>query len=400
MSRNWFPILFLLGLSAILYAYRLGFPHEQYYDEVYHVKTAHEYLSLSGNTENTHPPFGKEMMALMIKVLGDKPWVWRFYALICGLACLGVFFLLAQRFFQQTSWAFCAASLLALDGIHLTQSRIAMLNTPMLLGMLLSVFFFIKIAENPEKIRHYFLFGISFGLAIATRWISVLVLPVLAMLCFLLFPKIKNYKKTAALFFAASLLAISLYFLTHSILFFIPGAEKNLWQYQKNMLDYHAHLSATHTYGSTWWGWPIMVRPIWYFFERQEPLVYGILCIANPLVIWMFFPALGYLVWNFFKTRNVKILFIFLGFLSQWLPWAFIGRVKFFHYFHTAMPFLILMVTFYLRDLWMSGKVGKIFTMGYLIGVLVMAFYWYPLWTAYPVDEMYFQNHLWFKNWI
>lgn len=51
----------LIGLSS---------PQEMYFDEIYHARTAGEYLEGRDAYEFTHPPLGKELMALSIATLG------------------------------------------------------------------------------------------------------------------------------------------------------------------------------------------------------------------------------------------------------------------------------------------------------------------------------------------
>ncbi|HEX2294308.1 MAG TPA: phospholipid carrier-dependent glycosyltransferase [Actinomycetota bacterium] len=52
----------LVGLSS---------PQEMYFDEIYHARTAGEYLEGRDAYEFTHPPLGKELMALSIATLGS-----------------------------------------------------------------------------------------------------------------------------------------------------------------------------------------------------------------------------------------------------------------------------------------------------------------------------------------
>ena len=66
---------------------------------------------------------------------------------------------------------------------------------------------------------------------------------------------------------------------------------------QKQMFDYHDHLVATHPYASSWWQWPILERPISYFYhdyrtgaDTNNPAaccVAEILALPNPFV-WLF----------------------------------------------------------------------------------------------------------------
>ena len=401
--RKFFIPAFLFLALTVLYTSRLSFPEKEYYDEVYHVKTAREFLALKGNTDTAHPPLGKLLIALSIRTFGDFPWAWRLVPCLAGLGAILVFQRLARRVFESDSFGWLAAMLFALDGISFTQARIAMLNAAMMFFMLLTVLFFIKILESSGREKKYFfLCGVFLGLGVATRWVSLAVLPVLGMIFLGQFRRVESWADFLfkALLFLV-ILPMAIYFSSHIILFWSQGYKGwDILKYQVQMFRYHASLHATHHYGSPWWSWPLLKRPIWYFFERRAGLVYGILCIGNPAVIWALAPAAIYLVWQLFSPRGRVCAFILMGFLSQWLPWAFVSRVKFFHYFYTAMPFLALAITFALKDLWQSGKPGRIAGAFYIVLVLGLFAYWYPLLAGCPISEAYFENHLWFKSWI
>ena len=61
-------IVFLVVLPTRLIG--LASPQEMYFDEIYHARTAGEYLQGRDAYEFTHPPLGKELMALSIRTLG------------------------------------------------------------------------------------------------------------------------------------------------------------------------------------------------------------------------------------------------------------------------------------------------------------------------------------------
>ena len=65
---------------------------------------------------------------------------------------------------------------------------------------------------------------------------------------------------------------------------------------QQQMFGYHYDLKATHPYGSKWWQWPFILRPISYYYHdwrtgaaTQDPTaccVAEIIAIPNPAVWW------------------------------------------------------------------------------------------------------------------
>src|SRR5262249_23907298 len=80
--------------------------------------------------------------------------------------------------------------------------------------------------------------------------------------------------------------------------FFTRGQFHNLADlvdYQKQAYIYHATLTATHPYGSPWFSWPFLVRPVAYYYEYQglgidqlthHSLVGGIIDVGNPVIWW------------------------------------------------------------------------------------------------------------------
>jgi len=393
------------ALCLAVYGCHLGFPTEPYYDEVYHVPTAREYLTRSPTTTDTvHPPLGKLLIAVSIWAFGDTPWVWRSASFAAGILLICLVFALVRKLTQNFWIALLAAFFLAVEGIQITQSRIAMLNAPMMLfmfGSLLAVLPYLKDLKAPRS-RSFFASGVCLGLAVSIRWVSLGILGVIGLFLFKRFFEEKNqwaFLRDALLFFF--LVPLAIYVSAHLVIPLVQGRPwMDIWNYQLHMARYHATLTEPHGYGSEWWGWPLLVRPIWYFFERKEELVYGIFCIGNPAIYWMIPVAMAYVLFQWLRKLDTLHGIVLFGFLTQWLPWAWIGRVKFFHYFHAAVPFAVIAVALLFERIWHMGRAGKWIVAGYLLLVLVMFVYWYPLYTGIPISEAYFQNHLWFKSWV
>ena len=107
-----------------------------YFDEIYHVRTAYEHLQGLSPYEISHPPLGKLLIALGIAVLGMHPLGWRLAGCLCGIAMLPVIYVLAKRLFGRERPALAAAAFLALDFMHFTQTRIALIDAPAVLLIL------------------------------------------------------------------------------------------------------------------------------------------------------------------------------------------------------------------------------------------------------------------------
>jgi dolichyl-phosphate-mannose--protein O-mannosyl transferase len=395
----------IIGFYLVACGVRLGFPGKQYYDEVYFAKTAQEIiLGQRTFTETTHPPLGKLYIAASLWLLGDESWVWRLPSLVCGTLLLIVLFSLTQQLTRNPRLALLVTFLMAIDGIHITQSRIAMVNAPMLLWMFLALLALLPYLTGRvvSRSRSFLAAGIFLGAAISVRWAGFYVYPlILLCLAFRFWREKEQLSFVSDLLVYLFLVPILLYFATHTIIPMVQGYPwKNIWTIQQHMYRYHVDLRATHGYSSAWWSWPLIIRPIWYFFERKNELVYGILCIGNPAVYWVGPFAIGYVLFKWMEERKFLYGFILAGFFSQWLPWILPKRVEFFHYFYSAVPFVFMAVALLLQRFWQIPKVGKWIVAGYLLIVTGLFIYWYPLYTGLPISEASYRNHLWFKAWI
>src|SRR5678816_3662075 len=119
----------LLILAAAAFRLpRLGFPSEEVFDEVYHAKTALQYLQGVPPTEWVHPPTAKLLIAVGVWAFGYNSWAWRLMPALAGIALAPVFYLLARQAVPRERAAMLASALLLCDGVYLVQSRIAMTN--------------------------------------------------------------------------------------------------------------------------------------------------------------------------------------------------------------------------------------------------------------------------------
>jgi dolichyl-phosphate-mannose--protein O-mannosyl transferase len=407
MKISWKKIAVGAGLliGIALYTAHLNFPAKPYFDEVYHVKTARQFLHFSRTmTDTVHPPLAKLVMTFSMLVFGDHPWTWRLPSLLCGLMTILTVFYIARLLIKDKRTALLTAFLFSLEGLHLTQSRIAMLNAQMMMWMMLTLAAMLPYLMDRQypRSRSFLYSGLFLGLAVSCRWVGILVLPVL--LIFMAGKFFQERNKLAFLrdfFLFIMLVPALIYAASHSIMMVTQDLRwKDIWDYQFRMWHYHATLREGHRYGSEWWSWPVLLRPIWYFFVSKNQIVNGILCIGNPAIYWLMPFALGYILFKWIEERSFLYGFILMGFFSQWLPWAWIGRTKFFHYFYSAVPFAILAVVLLLQRIWQIEKTGKWVVAAYLAIVIGLFIYWYPLYAGWPISETYFRNHMWFTAWI
>ena len=108
---------------------RLSFTNSTYFDEIYHPRTALEHIEGVYPYEISHPPLGKLILGLGIRMFGMTPFGWRFMGVLFGVLMLPLLYLFVKNLFGKTVVAACGTALLAADFMHLTQTRLATIDT-------------------------------------------------------------------------------------------------------------------------------------------------------------------------------------------------------------------------------------------------------------------------------
>ncbi|MEO8458443.1 MAG: phospholipid carrier-dependent glycosyltransferase [Chloroflexota bacterium] len=195
----------LIFLAAFTRIWRLGTPDTCYFDEVYFPTTGaliwhndDDAWNFIGS-ENTHPPLSKDFMAIGEGIFGNKDlkgasngcwpdaedaakkssnaWAFdmfgaRFFGAVFGVFSIVFMYLIAKRLFKNEVAALSSAFLLCMDGLVLTQSRIATPDSYVLFFMLGSVYFLLK--------RRWLLGGLFLGASAASKWIGAFtVIPII-----------------------------------------------------------------------------------------------------------------------------------------------------------------------------------------------------------------------------
>ena len=107
----------LVVLAGGLRVARLDEPGRIYFDELYYVGDAQQYLEHGvEEVRPAHPPVGKWLIAAGIVVAGDDPFGWRIAGAAAGTLTVLATYLIGLRLFRRRVPAAIAALLVALDG--------------------------------------------------------------------------------------------------------------------------------------------------------------------------------------------------------------------------------------------------------------------------------------------
>jgi predicted membrane-bound dolichyl-phosphate-mannose-protein mannosyltransferase len=155
---------------------------DMYFDEIYHARTAFEQINGFEIYEWTHPPLGKTIISLGIRLFGMNPFGWRFMSALFGCLIVPLIYLFGKKLFGSTLYAALLALFISFDGLHLTLSRIATLDSIAVFFMVLTYYFMLCFyktnarkndAAFKKSLLYLALSGITFGAAAAVKWTNV-----------------------------------------------------------------------------------------------------------------------------------------------------------------------------------------------------------------------------------
>ncbi|SFK49000.1 Dolichyl-phosphate-mannose-protein mannosyltransferase [Sphingomonas sp. NFR04] len=424
-TRPWLVAL-LLGLAAqLLFTLHIDQPGQIMFDEVHYVPAAKTLIELSGPRNTEHPLLGKELIGAGMDLLGDNPFGWRLMPTLAGTATvLGVFAFLWILMRGRMRVAVTGAVLAMLNQSLFVQARTAMLDV--FLGAFLlwgMVFLLWAMHGTPGQVRWRWCMGAALlGLATAVKWAAAPYIAVFGLaLIAVRLRDIRHARRpiaaallsgdqphwpglsTLAALLLLGAISIPVYFATFAPTFFyLTGATEGLTgllHLQREMYEAQTQVLPHHTYQSEWWSWPLMLRPIWFFYEWDHGAQRGVLLIGNPVIMWGGLVAVlaSYILW--FRTKAWRPLAVALLWTFSVAIYAIIPKsLGFYYYYHLSAIFLclVLPVTFHQFD----RLRAKGWEEWYLALALVSFGYFYPILSAAPLNDVQSYTHwMWLPSW-
>lgn len=416
---------------------RQSFRNSTYFDEIYHARTAYEFIHGLPVYEWTHPPLGKVFISLGIKAFGMTPFGWRIVGTVFGILMIPAMYIFSKRLFAKTSPAAFCTVIFTFDFMHFAQTRIATIDVYItffiiLMYMFMAVWLGKSFYDTDFKRTLIPLgaAGICFGLGTASKWTGLYAgvgLAVMFLIYILtryreykyaknnpngetngikhshiieVFPK---YTKRTILFCVVFFVIIpaAIYLCSY-----IPFMRANgtgiagVLQNQADMLGYHSGVNDEHSFSSRWYQWAIMTRPIWYYSGSiSDTVKEGISSFGNPLVWWVGIIAFFYTAYRALR-RDKTALFLAVGYLAQLLPWVFVTRITFIYHYFPSVPFVVLMIGYSACQL-IGEKHRTAVLAAYAAAVVILFAMFYPVLSGMPVSVDYVRDFLkWFNSWV
>ena len=426
--RPWRAAAIIGVIAQLLFSFRLATPHKLMFDEVHYVPAARTLLALTGPANIEHPMLGKEFIAAGIALFGDNSLGWRFFSTLAGTGTVLGIFAMAWLIFGKVRTATLAAIFALLNITIYIQARIGMLDGFMGVFAVLGLAALLWSMRAPAGAGgwhgpwpRWILGAVLLGLAVAAKWAAA---PIIAFAAIgFVAVRLSDGRRQKQSVYAAlngtgqphwpglpvvpALLAlgfvsVTTYFLTFAPAFFYESqwlTWGELIGFQGKMYAEQTQVLPPHPYQSSWWSWPLMIRPIWYLYERVDGAQRGVLMIGNPAVLWGGLVAVAACLWAWIRDGAAKQLAVALLWIGAFGMWALIPKsLGFFYYYYLPSIFLALP----LAGAWEHYGKGRLrnWDEGYVALTAGLFAYFYPIISSLPLSgAQSFQHWMWFKTW-
>ena len=452
-----------------------------------------QYIIAIGIWIGSHLPFGQDPVNELTGSV-RSPWSYRWLNALTGSFIPLVVAAIAYQLNRRYSFALLAGLFTACDGLFLVESRYALNNIyTVIFGLLGQWFLLLGLnKQNQQRSWGLVLAGITFGASAATKWnglwfllgayfiwIAAYIIPVIPSFpdtpTLLISPGtlirksqifFRNwYSKWIDLNKTSSEIAVQtplenltqikiwqmLFYLgiipaiLYSIIW-IPHLQLDrrygfIAVHQK-ILSYHLHIGGNianvHPYCAAWYKWPLMNRPIAYYYQTVEnanqplsilqlpsptetgKIIYDVHAMGNPFLWWFGVAAMLFLAamlvlqvvipwWqqkHFSFPANLAVntwiaLYLVINYAVNLLPCVKVTRCVFIYHYMSAVVFVFLAIAWFV-DQCLSSYYRAIRAVGVTITFLILAafIFWMPLYLGLPLSPEGFKIRMWFNTWI
>ncbi|MDF5757705.1 phospholipid carrier-dependent glycosyltransferase [Spongiactinospora sp. TRM90649] len=351
-----------------------------------------------------HPPLGKWMIGAGEWLFGMNPFGWRFVAALVGVLSILILARVARRMTRSTVLGCLAGLLLALDGLHFVLSRSALLDVFLMFWVLAG---FACLVADREAARARLVAwyessplsaegprlggrpwrlaaGVCLGAACAVKWSAIFFLIAFAVMSLLWDAGARRAvgvrrpyvgalrRDLPGVFPAMALIPAGVYLVSWTGWFvsslgygrnweqatsqgpyyFVFDSVRSLIEYHRQVLGFHTGLQTGHDYMSEPWEWPLLLRPVAFFYKGSSKACGADSCSqaihgVGTQVIWYGALAalVGLIAW-YVATRDWRAGAVLIAYAAGWLPWFYYAladnRTMYLFYMAPLIPFMVL----------------------------------------------------------
>ncbi|MGD1864582.1 MAG: phospholipid carrier-dependent glycosyltransferase [Phormidesmis sp.] len=438
------------GLSLGLRFWQLGRFNSLVFDEVYYVKFAQAYLA-GEPFFDAHPPMGKYAVATGIWLYEHTPWLhlttqtvtaevnlaptsYRWMnALVGSLIPLVVVGLaLSMTDVRETArrWSFgiLAGAVVAGDGLFVTESRYGLVNIYIVFFGLLGHWLWMA-ARREERWAIGMvlkgLSGVALGCAIATKWNGLgYVLTLVIWECWQ-----RTRQDVHKPCWQEILCLVFFPLATYGVLWW-PHLQINSESFlsiHRILFLFHQDLDDVQVACSRWFTWPLLIKPVAYWYEEVGAQAYTVNNLGNP-ALWLLSAASVVLLcvqrlsriqqkivqllgdqpknegtYNSDKSaQNDVVGYLLIGQMANWLPWVLVGRCTYNYLYMPAAVFGFMLLAWLLSG-WLAISSSALSRQVGFVTLVAIAFafvFWLPLSLGSPLTPEQLQLRWWLPTWI
>lgn len=389
--KDVFILLLILIPNLFLRTYRIDYAEgKAIFDEkAYYLDAARSYLQNRDDPNMEHPPLGKMIIAAGIRVFGDNPYGWRIPSLIFSLIGIGLIYILAKELFGGLFIPIIAALLLSLDNMYFIYSRLAVMEMALLVFILATITFLWKYYKNGAVIN-LILLSVFFGLSFSTKWTAVLILPVIAVVTYR-----RGGGKTLIVSLITTLLVTGIIY-TLSYLPYI--SRHSFWQFaalQQTIVLFWRRFGQKTNYSIAGYflnhvtSW--LLNPGWDYDLRLsgKDRIGVVNAMFNPVIYWVSIYFIVKSIREMRKVHDPRIFLLTFLVIMNFVPWFFVKRIQYLYYLLPILPYLCILTSFYLRELYHKNTDGKYKTIWFIATAAAVFFFFYPTSSSLPVSKRY-----------
>ena len=502
MNKKWFRIgmvsVFLLSLALRFWG--LERFNTLVFDEVYFAKFGNNYLTHTPFF-NAHPPLSQYLIGIGIWIGSHipfwhdtvngltgsmrSPWTYRWLNALTGSFIPLVVAAIAYQLSYRRSFAILAGLFTACDGIFLVESRYALSNIYIVIFGLLGHWFLLLALDNQNRRRSFWLVfaGITFGASVGTKWNGLWFLSgaYLIWIAAWVIRGMHSFSNSKLIFTSPSLKEVENRSQEAEVSTYSPSSQtplQNLTQLNifqmlfylgiipafiysiiwiphlqldktygfiavhQQILKFHLHLGGNspnvHPYCAAWYKWPLMTRPMAYYYQTAESIteplpvmgpplpagagqvIYDVHAMGNPFLWWFGVAAILFLVgmlvsqlvifWVKEKRFSVPAtlsvdtwiaLYLVINYAANLLPWVKVTRCVFIYHYMCAVVFVFLAIAWFV-DQCLRSYYQQLRAVGVTITfiILVAFIFWMPVYLGLPLSPNGYKLRMWFNSWI
>jgi len=448
----------VVGLSFGLRFWQLGRFNSLVFDEVYYVKFAQAYLA-GEPVFDAHPPMGKYAIAAGIWLYQHTAWLhaaaqtimaevdlapvsYRWMTALAGSLTPLVVMGLARSLTvspkaispnaispnaislqaaRENLFGILAGVFVAIDGLFVTESRYGLINIYVVFFGLLGHWLWVLAKGEKYRNREGVLKGLSgvaLGCAIATKWNGLGY--VLTLVVWEVWQQIREQSAAVSIHsflyaqrynFLQGILYIGLLpLLTYSLIWapHIQLNEDSFLSIHRTLFLFHQGLDESQVACSRWFTWPLLIKPIAYWYKTSGTQAYTVNNLGNPALWWtssasVVLLGIDQLSVGAMKNHQNDITgYLLIGYLANWLPWIVVSRCTY-NYLHMPAAVFGFMLLAWVLSGWMrmsSSVFSRRFGFVALSAIALAFLFWLPLSLGLGLSPEQLQLRWWLPTWI